>query len=256
MAASKSFPVPERVGPPLPAVGCSASPPGGERKRLAAAACAQAVEVSTRAPRPKATCLRDGLPEESFHECATQTKWSFEADFIQACSCDYGCPCEFSAPPTRGFCEGTGVWRIIKGSYGDVSLDGLAVAFIAHWPKAIHEGNGTLVQIIAEHANAQQREAILTICSGQAGGLPFEILATTFTKVLDPIFLPIELNLAGRNTSARVGDVLRIALEPIKNPVTGEPANCASGARDQGSSSKTPRRCPRKSAARMSGIEL
>ena len=154
---------------------------------------------------------------------ATQIKWSFEADFIQACSCDYGCPCEFSAPPTRGFCDGTGVWRIIKGNYGDVSLDGLAVAFAAHWPKAIHEGDGTLALMIAEHANAQQREALLTICSGKAGGLPYEILATTFSKVLDPIFLPIEFNLAGRNTSARVGDVLRITLEPIKNPVTGEP---------------------------------
>jgi hypothetical protein len=153
----------------------------------------------------------------------TQTKWSFEADFIQACSCDYGCPCEFSAPPTRGFCEGTGVWRIIKGNYGEVSLDGLAAAFVARWPKAIHEGNGTLTLIIGEHANAQQREALLTICSGRAGGLPYEILATTFTKVLDPIFLPIEFNLAGRNTSARIGDVLSIALEPIKNPVTGEP---------------------------------
>src|SRR6188474_1056430 len=152
-----------------------------------------------------------------------QTKWSFEADFLQACSCDYGCPCEFSAPPTRGFCEGTGVWRIIKGNYGELSLDGLAVAFVARWPKAIHEGNGTLALIIAEHANAQQREAILTICSGKAGGLPFEILATTFSKVLDPIFAPIDFKLDGRKSSVRVGSALNIAMEPIKNPVTGEP---------------------------------
>ena len=154
---------------------------------------------------------------------APQTKWSFEADFLQACNCDYGCPCEFSAPPTRGFCEGTGAWRIIKGSYGDVPLDGLAVAFAANWPKAIHEGNGTLALFIDERASAQQREAILTICSGQAGGLPFEILATTFSKVLDPIFAPIQFNLNGRDSSMRIGDALSIALEPIKNPVTKEP---------------------------------
>ena len=152
-----------------------------------------------------------------------QTKWSFEADFLQACNCDYGCPCEFSAPPTRGFCEGTGAWRIIKGSYGDLALDGLAVAFAANWPKAIHEGNGTLALFIDERASAQQREAILTICSGQAGGLPFEILATTFSKVLDPIFAPIQFDLNGRDSSMRIGDALRIALEPIKNPVTKEP---------------------------------
>jgi hypothetical protein len=152
-----------------------------------------------------------------------QTKWSFEADFLQACSCDYGCPCEFSAPPTRGFCEGTGVWSIIKGSYGEVPLNGLAIAFAAHWPKAIHEGNGTLALFIDERATTQQREAILTICSGQAGGLPFEILATTFSKILDPIFAPIQVNMNGRDSSARIGDALNVAMEPIKNPVTKEP---------------------------------
>jgi hypothetical protein len=151
------------------------------------------------------------------------TKWSLEADFLQACNCDYGCPCEFSAPPTRGFCEGTGAWRVIKGQFGEVPLDGLTVAFAAHWPKAIHEGNGTLALFIDERASAPQREAFLTICSGQAGGLPFEILATTISTVLEPIFAPIQFHLDGRNSSARIGDALNVALEPIKNPVTGEP---------------------------------
>ena len=82
----------------------------------------------------------------------TKTKWALEADYLQACNCDYGCPCEFSAPPTRGFCEGTGAWSIIKGNYGDVSLDGLAAGFAAHWPKAIHEGNGTLALFVDERA--------------------------------------------------------------------------------------------------------
>lgn len=153
----------------------------------------------------------------------TKTRWSLEADFLQACSCDYGCPCEFSAPPTRGFCEGTGAWRIVSGRFGDVSLDGLGVAFAAHWPKAIHEGNGTLALFLDERATPQQKNALLQICSGQAGGLPFEILATTFSKVLDPVDVPIEFQLDGRNSSVRVGQSLSITLEPIKNPVTQEP---------------------------------
>ena len=33
-------------------------------------------------------------------------KWSLEADYLQGCNCDYGCPCEFEAPPTEGLCEG------------------------------------------------------------------------------------------------------------------------------------------------------
>ena len=29
-----------------------------------------------------------------------KVKWTMEADYLQACNCDYGCPCEFQAPPT------------------------------------------------------------------------------------------------------------------------------------------------------------
>lgn len=150
-------------------------------------------------------------------------QWFLEADYLQACNCDYGCPCEFSAPPTRGYCEGTGAWRIVKGNFGDLSLDGLGVGFAAHWPKAIHEGGGTLALFIDERATPEQRDAILTICSGKAGGLPFEILATTFSKVLDPIFAPIRFELNGRDSSVHIGSHLNVELEPIKNPVTGEP---------------------------------
>ena len=152
-----------------------------------------------------------------------KTKWSLEADFLQACNCDYGCPCEFSAPPTRGFCEGTGAWSIVKGEFGDVNLDGIGVGFAAHWPKAIHEGGGTLALFIDERATPAQRDAILTICSGKAGGLPFEILAQTFSKVLDPVFAPIVFKMNGRDSSVRIGSHLNVELEPIKNPVTGEP---------------------------------
>lgn len=153
---------------------------------------------------------------------ATKTKWIIEADYLQACNCDYGCPCEFSAPPTRGFCEGMGAWRINRGSFGDVILDGLGFAFAARWPKAIHEGNGTVQLFFDERANPQQRDALLQIASGQQGGLPFEIIVTTFSKIQEPMFVPLQFNLNGRNSSVRVGSSMDVATEPIKNPVTGD----------------------------------
>src|SRR5579864_7113609 len=96
------------------------------------------------------------------------TKWVIEADFIQACNCDYGCPCEFSAPPTKGFCEGVVAWRIQKGAFGNVHLDGLGMALAVRWPKAIHEGNGTAAVFIDERATPQQRDSLLQIASGKA----------------------------------------------------------------------------------------
>jgi hypothetical protein len=150
-------------------------------------------------------------------------KWSLEADFIQACNCDYGCPCEFSAPPTRGSCEGMVAWKINRGQFGDVKLDGLGFGLAVRWPKAIHEGNGTAAVFVDEKANVAQRDALLQIASGKAGGLPFEIVVTTFSKILEPQFVPIKFNSNGRNSSVQIGNAINVALEPIKNPVTGEP---------------------------------
>ena len=149
--------------------------------------------------------------------------WDFKADYLQACNCDYGCPCEFSAPPTPGFCEGTGVWQIKTGKCGNVSLDGLCLGFAAHWPKAIHLGGGTVTLFIDERANQEQREALENIGFGKLGGLPFEILATTFATVQPTCFVPFEIHLDGRNSTARIGKHISIELEPVKNPVTGDP---------------------------------
>ncbi|MBA2271650.1 MAG: DUF1326 domain-containing protein [Chthoniobacterales bacterium] len=154
-------------------------------------------------------------------------KWYFEADYLQSCNCDYGCPCEFSAPPTMGFCEGMGAWQIERGDYDGVSLNGLGLAFAAKWPGAIHEGNGAVLLLVDEKASAEQREALIAIGAGQAGGLPFEILATTFSTLLEPQFVPFNFDIDGVNSSVTVGSQFRITLEPIKNPVTREPEQVA-----------------------------
>jgi hypothetical protein len=154
---------------------------------------------------------------------STRVPWSFHADYLQACNCDYGCPCEFSAPPTAGFCEGTGTWRIKTGKCGDVALDGLYLAFAAHWPGAIHQGGGTVGILIDERADAKQRSALENIAFGKLGGLPFELLATTFSSAEETRFVPFEFHLDGRNSRSRAGNDISFALEPIKNPVTGDP---------------------------------
>jgi hypothetical protein len=154
---------------------------------------------------------------------ATAVKWSLEADYLQGCNCDYGCPCEFEAPPTQGFCEGMGAWRIEKGKFGDIALDGLCFAFAARWPKAIHQGNGTVQLYFDERANPRQREALVAIASGQAGGMPFEIIVTTFNKVLEPKFVPFRFHMNGKNSSVHIGNDIAVAMESIRNPVTGKP---------------------------------
>ena len=61
------------------------------------------------------------------------------------------------------------------------------------------------------------------IMTGQAGGLPFDILAATLTKSLDPLFVPFDFKVDGPWSSVPVGTVTKAVLTPIKSPVMGKP---------------------------------
>lgn len=152
---------------------------------------------------------------------ATQTAaWHLKGTVTQACSCDYGCPCNFQAPPTYGHCEGGWTWHVAEGSYGDVWLDGLHFTVIGDWPEAIHKGNGEALLLIDERADAGQREAIQTLLSGLAGG-PWGILGKTIVNVHGPYFVPYEARLDGARNINRAGEIMQLEMEAIRNPVTG-----------------------------------
>jgi hypothetical protein len=145
--------------------------------------------------------------------------WKLEGTVLVACNCDYGCPCNYNAPPTTGDCEGGWTWHIEKGTYGDVSLDGLTLCVFADWPGAIHEGNGKAVIYIDEKADAAQREALETLGRGEAGG-PWGIFINTY-ELLGIHAAPFEVELAEERSRLRVGDRVDLQMEPIKNPVSG-----------------------------------
>lgn len=150
-------------------------------------------------------------------------KWSFKAEYVETCNCDYGCPCNFSGFPTYGFCRDILLYSITSGSYGNVKLDGLDVIFAGSWPKAIHEGNGTSQLFISKHATEAQRDSIVKIFSGQAKGSgPFAIFAGTLKYNLEPQFVDIRKKLDGKKSSFSVPGVVDVEVESFKNPVTGE----------------------------------
>lgn len=147
--------------------------------------------------------------------------WTLKGQLLGACNCDWGCPCSFDAPPTKGFCEGVYLWHITRGRFGKTRLDELSFALAAHAPGAVHQGNLTLQPIVEQRAGALEREAILNLLSGSEGG-PWRIFASVASKILDPIFTRISVKIDGIRSRARGGNVVNLALEPIRNPVTGK----------------------------------
>jgi hypothetical protein len=149
------------------------------------------------------------------------TDWKLKGHLLGQCSCDWGCPCNANARPTKGYCNGGYVWHVTEGQFGGVKLDGLTFALIGHSPGPPHEGNVTWRPIVDERANPSQRAAILKLLEGKEGG-PWEIFAAIAGKVLEPVFAPFEIAIAGLHSTARAGAVLEVELADLTNPVTNE----------------------------------
>src|SRR6266480_2457133 len=150
-------------------------------------------------------------------------RWELKVDYVESCNCNFGCPCNFSGYPTDGFCEALVGYHIRQGRFGRTRLDGLDVIYAAAWPKAIHQGGGTLRLYVSEAASAEQRDALVRIFSGKAKGSgAFELFGSTMADIQPPVFTAIEFTPAGRQSSFRVPGALEVQLARFTNPVSGE----------------------------------
>ncbi len=147
------------------------------------------------------------------------TAWRYKADYLEFCNCAYGCPCNFSGFPTHGNCRAVVAYRINEGSCGAVDLAGATFVGAASWPKAIHDGNGTIAVFFDPKNSTEQNEALGAMATNQYGGLPWEIFAATFTTMLGPFVEPIELTINGTKSSVKVGDKVSAAMTPHVSPV-------------------------------------
>jgi len=148
--------------------------------------------------------------------------WQYRADMMVACNCDWGCPCNFNARPSLGFCEGGWALKIREGRCGDVALDGLAFALMAKWPRAIHEGRGTGKIWIDAAATADQQRALEDIVRAKLGGMPWSIFAATIDHWGDTSVVPVEWEPNGSRSRMKFGEQLRLTMEPMRNAVNGK----------------------------------
>lgn len=114
------------------------------------------------------------------NEAVEKKNWSIEGHYVEFCSCDHGCPCENMAPPTQGTCDGLVAFKIDKGHWDNVSLDGLTVVALFYFPRAIHHGGGHMQPIIDGNATEEQRNALFYILGGTNAplGTMFQIFVT------------------------------------------------------------------------------
>jgi hypothetical protein len=147
--------------------------------------------------------------------------WHVEGDYFETCNCDFLCPClpsNMAAKPTRGQCIFALVFRIDKGKHTGTELGGLSFAVVGETPGAMHDGNGSVGVIVDERANAAQRDAIVAIASGQAGG-PMSALAPLLPKFLGLETRAIRYVENGAKRSVEIPGLLEQGVEGVPSPV-------------------------------------
>jgi hypothetical protein len=151
--------------------------------------------------------------------------WQVKGEYFESCSCDFVCPCPTSglaAPPTKGSCTFAFVHRIDEGRYGDVDLKGLHFAVVGRTPGPMVEGNWTVGLVTDERASEAQKQAIVGIASGQAGG-PMAALGGLISNFAGVESAAITFEQDGLKRSAKVGKAVDQAIEGVAGADTTKP---------------------------------
>ncbi len=150
--------------------------------------------------------------------------WRMKGQYLKNCNCVPSCPCDtFGYPAPNDNCEGVVGMNIQEGDFDGTDLSGLKWVVTVYWPKALHDGDGTIEVFIDENADETQREALGQILSGQAGGPLFEILSEIVTTVHGPHFVPIDFEFDKSARKARVAaGTVETSTEPLMIPATDE----------------------------------
>lgn len=125
-------------------------------------------------------------------------QWMIKARQYGNCNCAFGCPCQFNAPSTHGFCQAMAGIVIDEGHYNDVDLSGVCFAGIYKWPGEIVEGNGEAQLFISDEATPEQRDAIIKIATGETtdpGTTHFSVFASTLSTFHPIIDAPMEISI-------------------------------------------------------------
>lgn len=157
-------------------------------------------------------------------DAPTTTRWSLSGVGYEYCNCKPGCTCNFSGFPSSsdGSCKALVANVIREGRCGDVDLAGVTAVAIMDWPQAIHDGNGRAVFVVAPETSDEQIGALSQIYTGALGGMPWEILGTTF-EVAGLVKAPINISDAGIDSALEIEGVGSAQGRAMRNPVTDEP---------------------------------
>jgi hypothetical protein len=167
----------------------------------------------------------------------TTASWHVAGQYYETCSCQFVCPCvlsQLTARPSKGSCTFAMGFQIDRGNFGELALDGLGFIVVGFTPEEMSKGNWSAGVIVDARASATQRDAIVTIASGAAGG-PMAALAGMIANFVGVESAPIRFERDGVKWSVEAPSFVSMsarpamgidpnATEPLQLRNTGHPA--------------------------------
>ena len=147
--------------------------------------------------------------------------WQVRGTYMESCSCEAICPCIVLGPPTEGDCRALVAWQIDEGHDGAVKLGGLNMALLVHTPGKMHETKWKAAVYVDSRASPPQRESLLRIFGGQAGGHP-AALAAQIGQMVGVKDAAITFRKQGKNYVVQIPAAVDTELEPLVGPDGGD----------------------------------
>ena len=147
------------------------------------------------------------------------TKWFAKGEYMEACSCDFLCPCipkNATTPATHEFCKVALAFDIAEGRFGDTSLDGVRWVFFAQSKAVMSSGEWIGGLVVDPSASDEQVSAIAAICGPDVGDGPgnFAPLISDFRGVERH---PVEFVKNGNQVSVKIPGMLDQAVEGVSS---------------------------------------
>ena len=147
--------------------------------------------------------------------------YNLEGRLLEVCTCKILCPCWVGEDPDFGTCDGVLAWHFDKGEIEGIDVAGHTFVILAHIPGNILNGNWRIRVYIDDKATSQQKDALLKVWTGNAGG-PIADLAKLVGTVDAVEQVPITFNVQGVNGTLKVGNAIHAGLAPFMG-ATGQP---------------------------------
>ena len=153
--------------------------------------------------------------------------WNIKGTYIETCSCDFFCPCNFSLAngADYDYCRVVLVFNVTEGNVEGTDVGGLAVGVVGDTPKVMTDGNWKLGVFVDEDASEEQAAKLIGVFSGQLGG-PMAGLAPLVGENLGVERARFDIREEGLRHSVTIGDAVDFEIEDVVpfGIETGEPA--------------------------------